>query len=86
MRERHKQVYDLCKTYMSSRDVANALGISFDQAQRVTKLLKKKGHLELVREWDGKKFLYRYIQPAARERKQNGSYQPVGMCIMGVWM
>ena len=83
-----KEVHDYCSEPRRARDIAEHLGIEFGTAQwRITKLRKMKA-LDMHRTKKPKSKVYEcwYTKVDLQEPKVIKPYEPLGMCIWGVWM
>lgn len=81
----------VCDTPKTSREVADELGANYRTVQWKVGQLKTLGLLEKSRRQtkDEKDHNYRYlrIEDAIPDNVNlKKEYQPLGMCIMGVWM
>lgn len=85
----HK-ILKVCETPMASRAIAEQLGASYKTVQWKIGRLKMLGLLKSIRSQkkNSEFYGYRYVrvEGAKIPTAANKPYEPLGMCILGVWL
>lgn len=83
-----RSVYDYCASPITTKELAEKLEVPQKTMQWVVAKLRRKGYLvmEKYKPPKSKTHTFRYTQAVVEVPVEKKPYEPIGMCIFGVWM